>query len=355
MGTGIGVTRRDHVIDIIKTAAIFGTLMIHASAMGGFAWPIGSVNWVVNLVWSSLLRCAVPLFFMCSGALLLPPEKEVSVSSVWRRYILRILIALFFWAAVYVCWDLLLGKLRTGVVEMVAIQQAGKDLLRFNHKDHLYYLHITLLLYALLPVLRLFAAKADRRLLRYALAVWFVLSSLWPTLRGFAPFSQAVGIPVQYAVNVTWGSLGYALLGFVLRQEAQPRRPRMFLAVYLTGLAISVLGTWAVCVQRESLYLGLLQGNAPGVCLQAAGLFGLCVSTQSKRPPSRAAAAVSGASFCIYLVHMILMDYLVFRGISSAVYPPIWSVPCLTAASFLFGFAVWLVLRKIPLVNRYLI
>ena len=93
--------RRDHVIDIVKTTAIFGTLMIHASAMGGFAWPIGSANWVINLVWSSLLRCAVPLFFMCSGALLLPPEKELSASAVWRRYIPRILIALFFWAAVY--------------------------------------------------------------------------------------------------------------------------------------------------------------------------------------------------------------------------------------------------------------
>ena len=52
---------------------------------------------------------------------------------------------------------------------------------------------------------------------------------------------------------------------------------------------------------------------------------------------------------------MILLDYAVFRGISAAVYAPLWSVPCLSAAAFLFGLAVWLVLRRIPLINRYLI
>ncbi len=121
--------KRNIPVDAAKTAAIFGTLLIHASAMGGFAWEIGSFNWVCNLAWSSVLRCAVPVFFLCSGALLLPPEKEVTVRAVWRKYIPRIFIALLFWAAVYAGWDLFLGKLRTGVVELTALRQAGQNLL----------------------------------------------------------------------------------------------------------------------------------------------------------------------------------------------------------------------------------
>lgn len=66
-------------MDVVKTIAIFGTLLIHASAMGGFSWPVGTVNWTLNLAWSSVLRCAVPLFFMCSGALLLPLPRGRSV------------------------------------------------------------------------------------------------------------------------------------------------------------------------------------------------------------------------------------------------------------------------------------
>ena len=66
--------RRSVPVDAAKTAAIFGTLLIHASAAGGFAGAPGSFGWTSALFWNCLLRSAVPVFFLCSGALLLPPN-----------------------------------------------------------------------------------------------------------------------------------------------------------------------------------------------------------------------------------------------------------------------------------------
>ena len=68
--------RRSVPVDAAKTAAIFGTLLIHASAAGGFAGAPGSFGWTSALFWNCLLRSAVPVFFLCSGALLLPPERR---------------------------------------------------------------------------------------------------------------------------------------------------------------------------------------------------------------------------------------------------------------------------------------
>ena len=101
--------RRSVPVDAAKTAAIFGTLLIHASAAGGFAGAPGSFGWTSALFWNCLLRSAVPVFFLCSGALLLPPEKEVTVRRVWTKYIPRILAALLFWAAAYEGVELLRG------------------------------------------------------------------------------------------------------------------------------------------------------------------------------------------------------------------------------------------------------
>ena len=85
------MTRRRNVpVDAAKTAAIFGTLLIHASAAGGFAGAPGSFGWTSALFWNCLLRCAVPVFFLCSGALLLPPEKDITIRQVWTKYISRI-------------------------------------------------------------------------------------------------------------------------------------------------------------------------------------------------------------------------------------------------------------------------
>lgn len=225
--------RRSVPVDAAKTAAIFGTLLIHASAAGGFAGAPGSFGWTSALFWNCLLRSAVPVFFLCSGALLLPPEKEVTVRRVWTKYIPRILAALLFWAAAYEGVELLRGWRAAGVLERTALRQAALNLVLFHHKNHLYYLHIILLVYAVLPLTRRLVAAADRRLLNYALGIWFVLGCLAPTLKFFPPLSLVGGIPAQYPINLTWCAVGYGVLGDVLTQEAPRHRPRTFVWLYL--------------------------------------------------------------------------------------------------------------------------
>lgn len=349
------VGKRSAAVDTAKTAAIFGTILIHASAMGGFAWETGSANWVWALFWGSVLRCAVPVFFLCSGALLLNPEKNVTIRRVWTHYIPRIAVALFFWAAAYGAWPVFLTWLHTGVVEAAGLRTWAENLLFWRHKTHLYYLHIILLVYALLPLTRLFAARADRRLMGYALGIWFALGCVLPVLRAFWPLSQIGGIPAQYPINLTWGAVGYGLLGHVLTEEAPRFRPRTFALLYLAGLAVTFGGTWGLSLLKGELYLGFLQGNAPGVCLEAAGLYGWCVSRCSGRAGTRCTRTISQASFCVYLVHLFFLEEWVSRGFSAGAYPPVWAVPVLTAAVFVVSFGVWLILRRIPVVNRWLI
>ena len=346
---------RNVPVDAAKTVAIIGTLMIHASAAGGFAGAVGSFGWTSALFWNCLIRCAVPLFLLCSGALMLDPGKPVTVSSVWKHYIPRMLIALLFWAGAYSGLDLILVKLRTGVLERTAIQEALKDLLLFHHKNHLYYLHLILLVYAVLPVTRFFVAKAERALLYYGLGVWFVLSSVYPTLRAFPPFSSLWGIPAQYVINLTWGAVGLGVLGHVITLEAPKRRPGEFALLYLLGTALTFGGTLLQSLQTGALAEVFLQGNAPGVYLQAAGIYGFFVSALHRRGACPVLETVSRASFCIYLVHLFFLDFLTGHGFAAGIYPPIWAVPVLVAVMFAAGFAVWLVLRRIPVVNRYLI
>ena len=350
------MTRRRSVpVDAAKTAAIFGTLLIHASAAGGFAGAPGSFGWTSALFWNSLLRCAVPVFFLCSGALLLPPEKDITIRKVWTKYIPRILAALFFWAAAYAGGGVLSAWRASGAPDPAALKTALADLLLFRHKNHLYYLHIILLVYALLPLTRRFVAAADRRLLRYALGIWFVLGCLAPTLKFFPPFDRLGGIPAQWPINLAWGAVGYGVLGYVLTEEAPRRRPRTFLWMYLAGTALTFGLTLIASVKTGALYQVFLQGNSPGVCLQAAGLYGLCVSLWHGRDRCPLAETVSRASFCIYLSHLFFLDLLASRGLSAGLLPPLWAVPVLALAAFAGGFAVWLALRRIPLVKTYLI
>ena len=66
--------------------------------------------------------------------------------------------------------------------------------------------------------------------------------------------------------------------------------------------------------------------------------------------------ALSGrmVSFGIYLVHVFFLMLLRNFGITALSFPPVLSVPVLTAAVFLASLAAAWLLSKVPFVGKYL-
>ena len=110
-------------VDCAKCLAIFCVLLIHAASDVLRGGPIGSVRWLSGLFWGSVSRGAVPLFLLCSGALLLDAERTISARHIWRRNIPHMLLALFFWAAVYKA----IGLLTAGQTDAAALRGAVRD------------------------------------------------------------------------------------------------------------------------------------------------------------------------------------------------------------------------------------
>ncbi len=346
---------RNTSIDLIKSIAIFGTILIHVTANGGFSGAIGSASWVSSLFWGTLIRCAVPLFFMCSGALLLPPSKPLDIKTVWKKYILRIFIALAFWATAYALCNLMLLHIRTGAITAADIKLAVKNLLLFEHERHLYYLHITLLVYAMLPVTRSFVAHASPKTLRYAFALWLVLSCIYPTARAFFPKLNPYLIPAQYVLNISWGAVGLGVLGYSISSRSRDHKPLPYALLYLGGLAITFGGSYLLALRQGWFNQLLIQGNAVGVYMQAIGIFGFCTAVFKDRKQAPALRTLSNSTFCIYLVHLFFLGLLDAAGINVTNLNPLWSAPVMTAAILGASFLVWLILRRIPIVNRWLI
>ena len=103
---------RDRQIDLVKTLAIIGVIFIHTCSPG-FQRPVGSVGFLTTLFYGSIVRASVPLFFMCSGALLLDPGRELTMKKLWLRNILRIVIAMLF-AAIAAASTVYFGKKARG-------------------------------------------------------------------------------------------------------------------------------------------------------------------------------------------------------------------------------------------------
>lgn len=343
-------TARSGAVDLLKTVAILGVLTIHAS-FGGYEAPVGSFNWLSAVFWGSLARPAVPVFLMCSGALMLDSKKELTLKTLFRKNLLRILLALFFWASAYQLYGLLVSGAGFTAQNLI---RALKDVLLFRHEFHLYYLHIMLLVYLCLPVTRVFTTHADRNQFRYLLGVWFALGIFYPIALKFWPFTLLSGIPLQYSVNMAYSAVGYGLAGYYIK-ELSELKFRTCVLLFAAGFAFVFGGTLMMSLNQGSLYQLFWEGMSPGVFFMAAGIEGMAVSGFRNARPPRWAEKVSRASFCVYLVHIFFLNTFIGLGITVRLLPCLASIPLMAAAVFLCSYLVYLVLSRIPLVRRYLI
>lgn len=342
--------QRNGAIDMLKSIAIFGVLTIHAT-FGGLASSVASGDWFAAVFWGSLVRASVPIFLMCSGALLLDPKKELPLSVLYRKNLLRILVALFFWATAYKFYGLLVSDSGFSFQNIV---QSIKEVLTFQHEFHLYYLHIMILVYVFLPITRIITAGATKQQLRYLLAVWFVLGIVYPITMAFWPFTLLSGIPLQWMINMSYSAMGYGILGYYLTNCAA-RKTRSYLLLFFCGFLCVFGGTAAMSIHEGTLYQLFWEGMSPGVCFMAAGLFGAVTTLFRSGKRYLAAEKISSASFCTYLVHVFFLNVFTSLGFTVSLLPCLISIPILVLVIFLCSYAVSLVLSRIPVVNKYLI
>ena len=338
---------RDPSLDLIKTIAILSVLTIHAFT-SCFRSKMGSPDWYSGMFLSAAARAGVPLFLMVTGALMLRPDKELTLKRLYTRYLPRLLIALFFWAFLYHVYDLW----ETGTLNAANLWFRFKRLFFFDHEQHLYYLHIILLFYAMLPVLRVFTKHADRRTLRYALALWFVTGILLPVLRGYYPYNMFQGIPIQWMLNMTWASMGYGLLGYAAATGKWKRWVCWLLL--LVGLAATYGGTVYATLQKGALDDRFLQGFSVNVCVYAAGIFGLCRARRTEKG-SGVFRFVSLASFCVYLSHMLVVKRLKLAGFMELTDTSVLMIPLVVVSVLAACLILYWILSRIPLVRKYLI
>ena len=157
-------------------------------------------------------------FFMCSGALLLDPNRELTLKKLYARNLLRIVLAMLVWAKAYKAYHLFVS----GTLGMTSLLQACKQVLLFDQETHFYFIHIMIIVYAFLPVTRVFVRYASKNDMIYALVLWFLLGIAYLTVRSFWPFSSLSGIPAQWLINMTYAAIGYGILGYFLRCHPIP-------------------------------------------------------------------------------------------------------------------------------------
>lgn len=308
---------RNVAIDLIKTLACIMVITLHVSAEFFYTF---SSQWNIVNMFDSCMRACVPLFFMCSGTLLL--KKDEPIGAFYKKRLLRIVPPLFFWAFCYLFWyGYLEGDLSfPGVLRQILYGTTIKNF-------HLWFLYAVLGLYLVCPFLRkIYAASTDKEM-ACLVGLWFLIASGMPLLETLS------GIPnFLNSFNTFYftGFIGYFALGICLleRVETSGMRRAGALAVYLISNALIYFFTYKLSfVQGKptELFYSYL---SPVVIVNAVALFFLLIHVRVKNSfLARMISMTAQYSYGIYCVHIFVLRSLhLSADMDMRIYIPVKSI-----------------------------
>lgn len=350
MENSIGQERQLNM-DLLRILACFSVVMLHSSAQFWYDLPLLSTNWLIANSYDAAFRFGVPIFVMLSGRFFLSKEGEVNIKTLYRKNILRLFVIYWVWNAVYGLWDCRYWMGAEGVV----LQDYLKEILM--GRFHLWYLPIQIGLYMLLPVLKSWLAHCTKKNLEYFLMLFILLQIGLSTIKILRIPGPVLQVLQQFDVELVCSYVGYFVLGYYLYRY--PPQKKVRLALYAGGAA-GLFGAVGISVLETKL-----KGQAMATAFDSYSFFtfllvvALYVGFQNMQPSSYKACGwlireLSADTLGIYLMHVLLMEFLDGFGIHSMTIDNILGIPLLALACFVICGLAAALFRRIPLVGKYI-
>lgn len=348
--------------DLLRALLAFAVVVIHTVYRPWDSLTPDDSAWQTLSVINSFFRFCIPAFVMLSGMFFLDPAKNVTTEKIYKKSLPRIAAAYCFWSFVY------------AAVENIALHGVSNSSLlkRILHdfaKGHftLWFLIMLAGLYIITPLLRIITKHASKAMLEYFLLLSFIFAGVLPT---FLTLLKVLGVGAAreiaeyYSINLNihfvLGFTGCYIAGYYFRVYSLSKRSRRVLyALGILGIAAAISMTLILSKKKGYPVQLFWEYLAPNVTLIAYAVF-VFVKEHSawleKRPKAIAAVRyVSSCTFGIYLVHDLINIALIPSGFSILNYPFLLSAPLYSVFVFALSLAVVSVLKKIPIVNKYLI
>lgn len=227
-----GQSQRLMHLDLLRLLAIYLVIFNHTSNRGYFLFAdsVDSVLYFPYMLSSVFCKVAVPLFFMISGALLLP--KQESLGRLFSKRILRMLLVLLLISVPYYVW--LHRSQGLGVSAFLTYIYGN------SASTALWYLYSYIALLLMMPFLRSMVKAMQEKDFLYLIAGYVLVFGVVPCLE-FILWKGSVTIHESYnPVLFMTPNIFYALVGYYLEHVAdygKRKKRTMVLGALLSVLA----------------------------------------------------------------------------------------------------------------------
>lgn len=346
------ISKRNYTLDILRIIAAYSVVILHTSAtyMAGIA--IDTSIYRQALFINSVSRYGVPFFVMISGIVFLNRSYEMSYKRVWIHNILRLLLIYLIWSGLYVAVDML--KTHT----VMSIPEMFRKIM--ESKYHLWFLPMIMGIYVILPLLKAWVDKANKKEIELFLVAFIVLDLFINTIdlinNGWSytisVFAQKVSFPLGEYV-------GYFVLGYYLWNYGIKRKLRISLYIMTPICAVvNFLLANKQSLETDTVTIATSDCDSLLAFVEITTLFILLCDLFKKFAISertgKLVTGISKSTLGEYLVHLMILERFL-PCVKNYSVLPVWMMIVLAAfVIFIISLLIAAVLRRIPIIGRYI-
>ena len=329
-------------LDIIRIVACCMIVLMHSPH------PNAGNPGIILVPLSFITASGIGLFFMVSGALLLP--SDLPPLQFVKKRLKKAVPPLFFWTIFYLIISGIKGEL-----SFIGILRAIPSI-PFSVQGHgvLWFMYVLIGLYILSPILSGFLSHSSKRDVQFYLLLW-VITLCVPFLKEVLSINESpTGILYYFT-----GYVGYYVLGYYLKSY-EPKIG-ILLSVALIVIPVLFLAAYILSGHEGWQSSGKFWYLSIFVAVSSLGWFNLLkqlsgsLSIFKSNRVRGGVISLSSLSFGVYLVHIFIMRDIIWRW-DFLVYNigGIWQIVITWIFTLVFCFIVVDLLSRIPY-SEYLI
>jgi len=338
--------------DLMRIYASIAVVILHTSAWVLYFQQKNSwERWSFNSLLSSACRWSVPVFVILSGAIFLSSAKNEPVKKFLATRLKRVGIPLVFWSIIYFIY------IHTAKHIPFSLKYDLTLFLKGQPYYHLYFIFVIIGLYIITPALKSILNNLSDKKQKYLVILVLCITSLAVMVNKY------FNLKTINAFTFFIPFIGYYLAGFSLK-NIHIRKSALIL-VWMVFISAAII------ISFEYELLSLIPGirNPRGFdlfyvyCNPAVIIMSICayliisngcltrrIIKQENLQIKRAFRTIARATFGIYLIHPLILEYtcVFYYQNFQAPLPPLMDVPFLSFLVLIISFIFVFLIMKAP-------
>ena len=335
--------QRVFYLDFLRSFAIVMVLILH-SISPYISRPdlYGTTSWYIYIVLNAFVRTGVPIFFMISGYLLLTSDKCKNFKEFYKKSFIHIGIPLVFWNVAYYIGKCIFNNTNFEITQLLS------QFIDCGTEYHLWYLYTLIGIYLIAPFLKILVEHCNVEQLIWLLFLMMFCTTIRPFINTITPIYIYLFDPLFN------GYISCFLLGYILGNiKYDYKKIAIFSILGITCFFVSAIGH-NILSSSEKINLTFNSGYSLCHYGLAASIFVVSkVLFEKKAILEKNITNISKLSFGIYLIHVMVMDFIVKYLIIDA--SPIISSLYIFSITFLISLILSAILSKIKYIKRIVI